>query len=83
VTLPFIPPKGSYVVLHSCYTPRLNFVDENMRRRYGAETLRQDTSMVVPILTDLMQDQKFQNRVAATAFRFQPQFFQTIVYHIK
>ncbi len=83
VVLPFVPPKGCYVVLHSCYTPRINFVSENMKRRFGAEIIRQDYSMVVPILTDLMQEQNFQNRVAATAFRFQPQFFQTLVFHVK
>jgi hypothetical protein len=38
--------------------------------------------MVVPLLTDLMEDQKLQNRVGATAFRFQPQFFTTLIYRV-
>lgn len=82
VTLPFIPPKGAYVVLHSFYTPRLGYVDENMRERLGAVVLRQDNSMVVPLLTDLMEDSTLQNRLEATAFRFRPQFFSSLTYHI-
>jgi hypothetical protein len=79
---PFQPKPGDYVVLHSCYTPRIWNVDRNMRDRFGAFLLHQDSSMVVPIMTDLMEDQKLQNRVGATALRFQPQFFTSLVYRI-
>lgn len=70
------------MVLHSFYTPRLGYVDENMRERLGAVVLRQDNSMVVPLLTDLMEDSTLQNRLEATAFRFRPQFFSSLTYHI-
>ncbi len=83
VTLPFNPPKGAYVALHSFYTDRLSFVDVNMRERLGAVVLRQDKSMVVPLLTDLMEDPTLQNRFEATAFRFRPQFFTSLIYHIE
>ena len=83
VTLPFTPPKGAYVVLHSCYTPRLGFVDTHMRESLGAQVLRQDNSMVVPLLTDVMEDQTLQNRIEASAFRFHPQFFFSLTYHIE
>ncbi|HVZ79514.1 MAG TPA: glycosyltransferase family 39 protein [bacterium] len=79
---PFQPSIGDYVVLHSVYTPRLGFVDQNMRDRFGAVLIHRDDSMVVPLLTDLMEDQKLQNRVGATAFRFEPQFFTTLVYRV-
>jgi hypothetical protein len=79
---PFQPSVGDYVVLHSIYTPRLGFVDQNMKERFGAVLIHQDSSMVVPLLTDVMEDQKLQNRVGATAFRFQPQFFTTLVYRV-
>jgi len=36
--------------------------------------------MVVPLLTDIMQDPALQNRVEATAYRFVPQFFVSLVY---
>lgn len=79
---PFQPSMGDYVVLHSAYTPRLGAVDRNMQERFGAVLIHQDSSMVVPLLTDLMEDQKLQNRVGATAFRFQPQFFTTLIYRV-
>jgi hypothetical protein len=83
VTLPFTPPTGAYVVLHSFYTARLGFVDTHMREGLGARVLRQDNSMVVPLLTDLMEDSTLQNRFEATAFRFRPQFFSSLTYHIE
>jgi hypothetical protein len=82
VTLPFNPEPGTYVVLHSFYTPRLGPVDQNMRERLGATVIRQDNSMLVPLLTDLMEDPTLQNRFEATAFRFRPQFFTTLTYHV-
>ena len=80
---PFIPNKGDYVILHSFYTPRINSVGETMASRFGAMLIHTDSSMVTPLLTDLMQNFKLQNRVAATAYRFEPQFFATVVYEIK
>ncbi len=76
VTLPFTPPTGAYVVLHSFYTARLGLVDTHMREGLGARVLRQDNSMVVPLLTGLMDESPLQNRFEATAFRFRPQFFR-------
>ncbi len=82
LTLPFNPQPGDYLVLHSFYTQRLRFVDENLWGRHGAVQLRQDHSMVVPLLTDLMEDPSMQNRTVSTAYRFQPQFFLSLVYRI-
>jgi hypothetical protein len=80
--LPFNPMPGDYLVLHSFYTPRLGFVDRTLKDRYGAEILHSDSSVIIPILTDLMTDPTLQNRVGATAFRFDPQFFQSVLYQI-
>jgi len=38
--------------------------------------------MVVPLLTDVMEDPNLQNRTTATAFRFAPQFFRSQVFLI-
>ena len=83
VTLPFNPEPGSYVLLHSFYTPRLGFVDQHMREGLGGRVIHQESSMVVPLLTDVMEDAGLQNRCEATAFRFEPQFFTTFAYHME
>lgn len=79
---PFSPEKGDYVILHSFYTQRLATVNENMVSRFGAQAIHSDTSLVIPILTDLMEDPRLQNRTQATAYRFEPQFFTSLVYRI-
>jgi hypothetical protein len=79
----FDPQPGEYAVLHSFYTPRIGFVDRNMREKHGAVVIRVNDSMVVPLLTDTMADPALQNRTTATAFRFQPQFFKSYVYRIE
>ncbi len=79
---PFSPKKGDYVVLHSFYTARLGTVGGNMATRFGAQAIYADSSLIVPILTDLMQDMRLQNRTQATAYRFEPQFFNSVVYQI-
>ncbi len=78
----FKPKPGDYVVLHSFYIPRLNNVDHHLVEDYGAEALHEDQSMVVPLLTDVMEDPSLQNRTASVAYRFVPQFFRSRVYHI-
>ncbi|HEY5038410.1 MAG TPA: glycosyltransferase family 39 protein, partial [bacterium] len=83
VVLPFEPKKGDYVVLHSFYTDRLSFVDDNMRNRLGGIWLHEERSMVVPLLTDTMTEPKIQNRTTATAYRFEPQFFMSLIYQMK
>ena len=80
---PFIPHEGDYVVLHSFYTPRINSVSATMSARFGAVLIHADNSVVTPILTDLMENFNLQNRVSATAYRFEPQFFASVVYQIK
>ena len=82
ITMPFEPQKGDYFVLHSFYTPRLTFVDQNLSDRFGIVRLHQDRSMVVPLLTDIMEDPNLQNRVKSTAYRFDPQFFISLVYQV-
>lgn len=81
-TQPFKPHPGEYLVLHSFYRPRIAYMEENLRARHDVRTLHVDQSMVVPLLTDLMQDTTLQNRPGATAFRFQPQFFSSVVYQV-
>ncbi len=78
----FNPKPGDYVVLHSCYIPRINDVDRHLTEVHDAKLLKEETSMVVPLLTDLMEDPNLQNRTASTAFRFKPQFFRSRVYQI-
>jgi len=80
---PFAPNRGDYVILHSFYSPRITVLDTNLKERFGAEGLRSEESMVVPLLTDIMKDPSLQNRIGATALRFQPQFFISVVYEIK
>ena len=80
---PFDPKPGDYVVLHSFYIPRLAMVDRHLIEVHDALILHDDQSMVVPLLTDVMEDPALQNRVASTAFRFQPQFFKSRVYQIR
>jgi hypothetical protein len=80
--LPFRPNPGDYVIYHSFYTARLGFVDQDLRARHSAVPLHSDESMVVPLLTDVMSDQALQNRIVSTAYRFQPQFFSSLVYQI-
>jgi hypothetical protein len=80
---PFSPNTDDYVVLHSFYTPRINSVGETMVSRFGAALIHNETSMVTPLLTDLMKDFTLQNRVGAAAYRFEPQFFESVVYQIK
>jgi hypothetical protein len=70
------------VILHSFYTPRINSVGETMIGRFGAVLIHADNSTVVPLMTDLMQDFNLQNRIPATSYRFDPQFFQSVVYRI-
>ncbi len=79
---PFMPHPGEYVILHSFYTPRINSVGETMTARFGAVLIHSDSSTVVPVMTDLMQDFKLQNRIPATGYRFSSQFFQSVVYRI-
>ncbi len=78
----FVPRPDDYIVLHSFYIPRIGYVERNLMGKYGAEMIRDDQSMVVPLLTDVMEDPNLQNRTASTAFRFAPQFFKSRVYHI-
>jgi hypothetical protein len=80
--LPFNPKPGDYLIMHSFYTTRLNYIDENLRARHGASLLHMDESMVVPLLTDVMADPGQQNRITSTAYRFEPQFFQSLIYKI-
>jgi hypothetical protein len=79
---PFEPNKKEYVILHSFYTQRVNSVGETMTGRFGAVLVHSDGSSVVPLLTDLMEATWLENRTAATAFRFEPQYFTTLVYRI-
>jgi hypothetical protein len=79
---PFVPLRGEYVILHSFYTPRINAVGQTMASRFGAVLIHSDNSTVVPVMTDLMQDFKLQNRVQAVSYRFDPQFFESVVYRI-
>ena len=78
----FNPKPGDYVVLHSFYIPRIGQVDQYLVRKNGAELLREESSMVVPLLTDVMENPAIQNRTKAAAFRFEPQFFRSRVYRI-
>jgi hypothetical protein len=80
---PFMPHPGEYVILHSFYTPRINAVGDNMTARFGAALIHVDNSVVEPVMTDLMQDPHLQNRILATNYRFDPQFFTSVVYEIK
>ncbi len=80
---PFEPEKGTYVVLHSFYTTRLTYVDRHLKESRNALVIHSENSMIVPVLTDLMQDPSLQNRVGSTAFRFEPQFFTTLIYQIE
>lgn len=79
----FVPKPGDYVVLHSFYIPRINEVDRHLTEVHDAKLLHEDMSMVVPLLTEVMEDPDFQNRTTATAFRFKPQFFRSRVYLIR
>jgi len=79
---PFIPKPGDYIVLHSFYLPRLSAFERHLIEVDHAELVHDDQSMVVPLLTDVMEEPSLQNRTAATAFRFVPQFFHSRVYHI-
>ena len=79
---PFLPNQGDYVVLHSFYLSRMGAFERHLVEANGAELLHDDQSMVVPLLTDVMEETSLQNRTAATAFRFVPQFFRSRVYHI-
>jgi hypothetical protein len=79
---PFIPAKNEYVVLHSFYTQRINAVGENMIGRFGAVLIHSDNSVVVPVLTDLMQDFRLQNRTQAGAYRFEQQYFTSMVFRV-
>ncbi len=79
----FNPKPGDIVVLHSFYVPRLSFVDRHLIDVHDAKVLHEEMSMVVPLLTDLMEDPELQNRTMATAFRFKPQFFRSRVYLIR
>lgn len=76
----FKPKPGDYVVLHSFYSPRLRHMEQTMRDKFGVVQLHSSRSMVVPLLTDIMEDPKLQNRLKATAYRFEPQFFTSKVY---
>jgi hypothetical protein len=78
----FKPKPGDYIVLHSFYIPRLNNVDHHLVQDDGAEAIYEDQSMVVPLLTDVMEDPSLQNRTASAAYRFVSQFFRSRVYHI-
>jgi hypothetical protein len=79
----FEPKPGDYVVLHSFYIPRLNYVDHHLADKHQAQLLHEEISMVVPLLTDTMEDPSLQNRTVSTAFRFQPQFFKSQVFAIR
>lgn len=80
---PFMPKVGDYVTLHSFYSPRISVLDTNLKERFGAVAIHSESSMVVPLLTDLMEDPSLQNRTGATGSRFRPQFFISVVYEIK
>jgi hypothetical protein len=79
----FNPKPGDYVVLHSFYIPRINFVDHHLVEKHNAAAIHEDSSMVVPLLTDVMEEPSLQNRTASAAFRFIPQFFRSRVYEIR
>lgn len=79
----FVPVPGDIVVLHSFYVPRLGAVDRHLTEVHDAQVLNDETSMVVPLLTDVMEEPSLQNRISATAFRFQPQFFRSRVYRVR
>jgi hypothetical protein len=79
----FNPKPGDYIVLHSFYIPRIWAVDRFLTDRHAVEVLKDEPSMVVPLLTDVMEKPELQNRVAATAFRFVPQFFRSRVYRVR
>lgn len=79
----FNPKPGDYVVLHSFYVPRINEVDRHLTEAHDAKLLHEEVGMVVPLLTDTMEDPGLQNRTASTAFRFKPQFFRSRVYEIR
>jgi hypothetical protein len=79
----FNPRPGDYIVLHSFYIPRLWAVDRFLTDRHAVEVLKDEPSMVVPLLTDVMEKPELQNRVEATAFRFAPQFFRSRVYRVR
>jgi hypothetical protein len=83
IVLPFKPKNGDYVIRHSFYTPRLNYMDQEMSERRAVVRIFESHSMVVPILTDIMMNPALQNRVKAAAFRFEPQFFTSRVYRIQ
>ena len=80
---PFVPQSGDYVVVHSFYTPRLSFFDRHLVEAFGAQAIHEEVSTVIPLLTDIMEDPSLQNRTAATAFRFTPQYFRSRVYCIR
>jgi hypothetical protein len=79
----FVPKPGDILVLHSFYIPRINDVDRHLTEVHDAKLLHEEMSMVVPLLTDLMEDPALQNRTTSTAFRFKPQFFRSRVYLIR
>ena len=78
----FVPKPDDYIVLHSFYVPRIGYAERHLMEKYRAELLHDEQSMVVPLLTDIMEEPSLQNRTASTAFRFTPQFFKSRVYHI-
>ena len=81
--IPFKPNPGDYLILHSFYRPRINLMEDNLKGKHGAEVIHREESMVVPLTTDVMQDALFQNRPGAVGFRFDPQFFTSVVYQVK
>jgi hypothetical protein len=73
---------GDYLVFHTLYTPRLNWLEQTLRRHFEMELVHQDTSYVVPLLTDLMMDPKLQNRSQAVSSRFEAQYFETKIFRV-
>jgi hypothetical protein len=73
---------GDFLVFHTFNTPRLWWLEQTLTRHFEMELVHQDTSYVVPLLTDLMMDPQFQNRAQATARRFETQYFETKIYRI-
>lgn len=73
------PRPGDYVACHSLYYG--DVLESELNKRFAMEAVYQTSSLVVPFLSDYMEDQSLQNR--ATAFRFRPQLFGSLVYRIE
>ena len=78
----FNPKPGDYVVLHSFYIPRIGNVDRHLVEVHDAQLLHEDSSMVVPLLTDVMEDPNLQTGRGRPC-GFNPSCFKSRVYLIQ